>query len=90
MRDYLDLLCESYLDPAPQANVMSEFYHPMSNLRKPMSFDAISGFVSMSDIFNDVCTLVIFILPFLDFVSKMMPFDRYVFHYWSVLQRIIG
>jgi hypothetical protein len=67
MRDHLDLLCESYLDPVntpPQANVMSDFYHPMRNLHKPMNFDVTSGFVSMSDIFNDVCILVIFVLPF--------------------------
>jgi hypothetical protein len=67
MRDNLDLLCESYLDPVntpPQANVMSDFYHPMRNLRKPMNFDVTGGFVSMSDIFNDVCILVIFMLPF--------------------------
>jgi hypothetical protein len=67
MRDHLDLLCESYLDPVntpPQANFMSDFYHPMRNLRKPMNFDVTSGFVSMSDMFNDVCILVIFMLPF--------------------------
>jgi uncharacterized membrane protein YkgB len=43
---------------------MSDFYHPMRNLRKPMSFDVTSGFVSMSDMFNDVCILVIFLLTF--------------------------
>jgi hypothetical protein len=67
MRDHLDLLCESYLDPVntpPQVNAMSDFYHPMRNLRKPMNFDVTSGFVSMSDMFNDVCILVIFMLPF--------------------------
>jgi hypothetical protein len=67
MRDHLDLLGESYLDPVntpPQANVMSDFYHPMRNLRKLMKFDVTSGFVSMSDMFNDVCILVIFMFPF--------------------------
>jgi hypothetical protein len=67
MRDNLDLLCESYLDPVntpPQANVMSDFYHPMRNLRKPMNVDVTIIFVSMSDMFNDVCILVIFMLPF--------------------------
>jgi hypothetical protein len=67
MRDHLDLLCESHLDPVnipPQANVMSDFYHPMRNLRKPMNFYVTSGFVSMSDMFNDVCIFVIFMLPF--------------------------
>jgi hypothetical protein len=67
MRDHLDLFCESYLDPVntpPQANVMSDLYHPMRNLRKPMSFDVTRGFVSMSDMFNDVCILVIFMLTF--------------------------
>jgi hypothetical protein len=67
MRDHLDLLCESHLDPVNtplQVNVMSDFYHPMRNLRRPMNFDVTSGFVSMSDMFNDVCTFVIFMLPF--------------------------
>jgi hypothetical protein len=67
MKDHLDLLAESYLDPVNtphQANVVSDFYHPMRNLRKPMNFDVTSGFVSMSDMFNDVCILVIFMLPF--------------------------
>jgi hypothetical protein len=67
MRDHLDLLCESYLDPLNtprQANVMIDFYHPMRNLRKPMNFDLTSGFVSMADMFNDVCIFVIFMLPF--------------------------
>jgi hypothetical protein len=66
-RDHLDLLCESYLDPVntpAQTNVMSDFYHPMKNLRTPMNFDVTSGFVSMSDMFNYVCILVIFMLPF--------------------------
>jgi hypothetical protein len=36
----------------------------MMNLRKPMNFDVTSGFVSMSDIFNDVWIFVIFMLPF--------------------------
>jgi hypothetical protein len=68
MKDHLDLLGESYLDPVntpPQANTVSDFYHPMRNLRKPMNFDVTSSFVSMSDMFNDVCILVIFMLPFL-------------------------
>jgi ABC-type protease/lipase transport system fused ATPase/permease subunit len=67
MRDHLDLLSESYLDPVntpPQANVMSDFYHPMRNLRKLMNFDVTSCFVSMSDMFTDVYILVIFMLPF--------------------------
>jgi hypothetical protein len=67
MRDHLDLLCESHLDPVntpPQENVMSDLYHPMRNLRKPMNFDVTIGFVSMSDMFNDVCIIVIFMLPF--------------------------
>jgi hypothetical protein len=53
MRDHLDLLGESYLDPVntpPQANVMSDFYHPMRNLCKPMIFYVTSSFVTMSDI----------------------------------------
>jgi hypothetical protein len=67
MRDHLDLLCESNLDPVntpPHANVMSDFYHPMRNLRKPMNFDVTGGFVSMSYMFNDVCIFVICMLPF--------------------------
>jgi hypothetical protein len=67
MRDHLDPLFESHLVTAnnpPQANVMNDFYHPVSNLRKPMNFDVTSGFVSMSDMFNDVCIFVIFMLPF--------------------------
>jgi hypothetical protein len=67
MRDHLDLLCESHLDPvntSPQENVMSDFYHPMRNLRKPMNFDVTIGFVRMSDMFNDVCIFVIFMLHF--------------------------
>jgi hypothetical protein len=67
VRDHLNRLCESHLNPVntpPQANVMSDFYHPMSNLRKLMNFDVTSGFVSMSDMFNDVCIFVIFMLPF--------------------------
>jgi hypothetical protein len=27
-----------------QANVMSDFYHPMRNLRRPIDFDVTSGF----------------------------------------------
>jgi hypothetical protein len=67
MRDHLDPLCEYHVDPVntpPQVNVMSDFYHPMRNLRKPMNFDVTSVFVSMSDMFNDVCIFVIFMLPF--------------------------
>jgi hypothetical protein len=67
MKDHLDLLGDSYLNTVntpPQANVVSDFYHPMRNLRKPMNFDVTSGFVSISDMFNDVCILVIFMLPF--------------------------
>jgi hypothetical protein len=69
MKDHLDLLGESYLDPVntpppAQANVVSDFYDPMRNLRKPMNFDVTSGFVRMSDMFNDVCMLVFFMLPF--------------------------
>jgi hypothetical protein len=66
MRDHLYLLGESYFYPVntlPQANVVSNFYHPMRNLRKPMNFDVTSGFVSMPDMFNDVCILVIFMFP---------------------------
>jgi hypothetical protein len=57
MKDHLDLLGESYLDPVntpPRANVMSDVYHPMRNLRKPMNFDVTRGFLGMSDMFNDV------------------------------------
>jgi hypothetical protein len=67
MRDHLDPLCGSHVNPIntpPQANVMSDFYHPMRNLRKPMNFDVTSGFVSMSDMFNDVWIFLIFMLPF--------------------------
>jgi hypothetical protein len=67
MKGHLDLLGESYLEPVntpPQANVVSDVYHPMRNLRKPMNFDVTSSFVRMSDMFNDVCILVIFMLPF--------------------------
>jgi hypothetical protein len=67
MKDHLDILGESYLDPVntpPQANVVSDFYHPMRNLHKPINFDVTSGFVRISDMFNDVCILVIFMLPF--------------------------
>jgi hypothetical protein len=34
------------------------------NFRRPMNFDVTSGFVSMSDMFNDVWIFVIFMLPF--------------------------
>jgi hypothetical protein len=44
-----------------------------------MNFDVTSGFVSMSDIFNDVCIFVIFMLPFCISYQKMMPFDGDVF-----------
>jgi hypothetical protein len=67
MKDHLDLPGESYLDPVntpPQADGVSDLYHIMRNLRKPMSFDVTSGFLRMSDMFNDVCILVIFMLPF--------------------------
>jgi hypothetical protein len=66
MKDHLDLVGESYLDPVktpPQANVVSDFYHHMRNLRKPMNVDVTSGFGRMLDMFNDVCILVIFMLP---------------------------
>jgi hypothetical protein len=48
MRDHLDPLCGSRVDTVntpPQANVMSDFYHPMRNLRKPMNFDVTSGMI---------------------------------------------
>jgi hypothetical protein len=67
MKNHLNLLYESHLDPVntpPQANVMSDFYHPMRNLRKPMNFYVTNGFVSMSYMFNDVCIFVIVLLPF--------------------------
>jgi hypothetical protein len=67
MGDHLYPLCESHLDPVknpPQANVMSDFYHPMRNVCKPMNVDVTSGFVSMSDMFNDVCIFLIFMLHF--------------------------
>jgi hypothetical protein len=67
MKYNLDLLGESYLDPVntpPQANVMSDFYHPMRNLCKPMNFYVTSSFVSMSYMFNDVCIFEIFMLLF--------------------------
>jgi hypothetical protein len=67
MRDHLGPLCGSRVNPVntpPRANVMSDFYHPMRNLRKPMNFYVTSGFVSMSDMFNDVWIFVIFMLPF--------------------------
>jgi hypothetical protein len=67
MRDHFDPLCGSHVNPVntpPQASVMSDFYHPMRNLRKPMNFDVTSGVVSMSDMFNDVWIFVIFMLPF--------------------------
>jgi hypothetical protein len=67
MRDHLDPLCGSHVDTVntpPQVNVMSDVYHPMRNLRTPMNFDVTSGFVSMSEVFNDVCIYVIFMLPF--------------------------
>jgi hypothetical protein len=47
MKDHVDLLGESYLDPVntpPQANVVSDLYHPMRNLCKPMNFDVASRF----------------------------------------------
>jgi hypothetical protein len=47
MKDHLDLLGESYLDPVstpPQANVVSDFYHTMRNFHKPINFDVTSGF----------------------------------------------
>jgi hypothetical protein len=67
LKDNLDLLGESYLDPVNtplQANVVSDFYHPMRNLRKPMIFSVTSGCFSMSDMFNDVYIWVIFMLLF--------------------------
>jgi hypothetical protein len=36
----------------------------MRNLRRPINFDVTSGFVSMSDMFSDVCIFVTFMLPF--------------------------
>jgi hypothetical protein len=54
MRDHVDPLCGSHVDPVntpPQANIMSDFYHPMRNLRKPMIFYVTSILVSMSDMF---------------------------------------
>jgi hypothetical protein len=51
----------------------------MRNLRKLMNFDVTSGFVSMSDMFSDVCIFVTFMLPFFISSSKMMPFDGDVF-----------
>jgi hypothetical protein len=93
MKDHLDILGESYLDlvnTPPQANVVSDCYHPTRNLRKPMNFDVTIGFARMSDMFNDVCIFGNLYVAFLDFISKMMSFDRYVFCSWSVLQRIIG
>jgi hypothetical protein len=47
----------------------------MSNLRKPMNFDVTSGFVSMSDMFNDVWIFAYLYVAFLDFILKMLPFD---------------
>jgi hypothetical protein len=43
---------------------MSDFYHPIRNLRKPIIFYVTSGFVNMSDMFSDVCIFVTFMLPF--------------------------
>jgi hypothetical protein len=67
MRDHFDPLCGSradHVNTPPQANVVSDFYHPMRNLRKPMNFDVTSGLFSMSDMFHDVRFFVIFMLPF--------------------------
>jgi hypothetical protein len=67
MTHHLDLLCESHLDSVdtpPQANDMSDFYHPMRSLNKLVNFDVTSGFLNMSDMFNDVCIFLIFMLPF--------------------------
>jgi hypothetical protein len=71
MRDHLDPLCRSHVNLVNtplQVNVMSDFYHPMRNLRKLMNFDVASGFVSMSDMFNEMWIFVIFMLPF--FISS--------------------
>jgi hypothetical protein len=67
MRDHFETLCGSHVEPVntpPQVHVMSDFYHPMRSLHKPMNFDVTSGFVSMSDMFNDAWIFVIFMLPF--------------------------
>jgi hypothetical protein len=45
-----------------QANIMSDVHHPMRNLISPINGDATSGFVSMSDMFSDVCMFVTLML----------------------------
>jgi hypothetical protein len=44
--------------------MLMSVYRPIRNLRNPINVDVISGFVSMSDMFNGVCILVILMFPF--------------------------
>jgi hypothetical protein len=66
MKDHLDLLVSPIgsCKHSPASECCEWFYHPMRNFRKPINFDVTSGVVRMSDMFNDVCILVIFMLPF--------------------------
>jgi hypothetical protein len=54
----------SPVNTPPQANVMSDVYHPMRNLRNLINFYVTGGFVSMSDMFSDIGIFVTFMLPF--------------------------
>jgi hypothetical protein len=48
----------------PRKRMLMSFYHPIRNLRNPINFDVTSGFLSMSDMFNDARIFVILIFPF--------------------------
>jgi hypothetical protein len=49
---------------SPASECYEWFHQPMRNFRRPIKFDVVSGFVSMSYIFSDVWIFVIFMLPF--------------------------
>jgi hypothetical protein len=56
-----------------------------------MNFDVTSGFVSMSDMFSDVCIFVIFMLPFCISLENDAIWWRYVL-FWVcfVMDHLLG
>jgi hypothetical protein len=48
----------------PRNRMLMSFYHPMRNLRNPINVYVTNGFVSMSDMFKDVCIFVTLMFPF--------------------------
>jgi hypothetical protein len=56
--------CDSLLTTPSLKRMLMSFYHPIRNLRRPINFDVTSGFVSISDMFNDVCIFVNFMCLF--------------------------